>query len=343
METNFKHWFGLQLHITDKCDQRCTHCYIFNTPTFQQKELSLEHIKTIVENFKCFCESMECNPSIAITGGDPLLNPNIWNILRHLKKNNIPFDILGNPFHLTPSSVQKLVDFGCQKYQLSIDGLKITHDKLRKRGSFDATVEAIKILNNFGLKSHIMMTVSSLNYLEVPKVIEFVSQIPASGFSFARYCPTPLDRGLSNISPNEYRNFLSIVWDTYKKLANGKTKFFLKDHLWTPFLYEEGLFHLTQTDNIIYEGCGCAIRHMCVLPDGEVYACRRFQSPIGNCLQESFSEIFWGEKISHYREYEKMECFNCELFNYCRGCPAVSYGTSGSFYKKDPQCWRVIK
>lgn len=42
-------------------------------------------------------------------------------------------------------------------------------------------------------------------------------------------------------------------------------------------------------------------------------------------------------------DYKQMECYNCELFNYCRGYHAVSYETYGSFHKKDPQCWRVIK
>ena len=343
METNFNHWFGLQLHLTDDCDQRCSHCYIFNDPNFKRNQLSVLEVKNIIENFERFCLKMKCNPSITLTGGDPLLHENIWEILNLFACKNIPFDILGNPFHLNQTTAKKLFDLGCQKYQLSIDGLEETHDKLRKKGSFQETIRAIEVLNSSGIRSHVMMTVSKLNYFEVKSVVHFLSKSPVAGFAFARYFPTLLDKGISNISPEEYREFLASVWDTYKELSKEKTKFFLKDHLWTPFLYEKGLLKISKTSNIIYEGCGCAIRHMCVLPNGQVYSCRRFQSPIGNCLQQKFWDIFWGDAIAPYRDYKQMECYNCELFNYCRGCPAVSYGTYGSFYKKDPQCWRIIQ
>lgn len=329
----------MQLHITDDCDQRCRHCYIFNDKSLKKSNLSLSDISKVVENFEDFCTSIKCNPSIAITGGDPLIRKDIWDILEYFYSKNIPFDILGNPFHISDSVAARLKALGCEIYQLSIDGTENTHDSIRKRGSFKSTLNAIDILKKSDIKVHVMMTISNLNYKETIDVIKLVAKIPVDGFAFARYCPTTLDRGLTNIAPMEYRDFLSSVWDEYCKLAEGHTKFFLKDHLWTPFLYEKGLFDL-QDDDQIYEGCGCATRHMCVLANGDVYACRRFSSLLGNYLKNSFKELFFGTEIEKYREFEKMECFNCELFNYCRGCPAVSFGTYGSFYKKDPQCWR---
>ena len=336
---SFNHWFGMQLHITDDCDQRCKHCYIFNDKAFKRSYLSLSDVQKIMDNFEEICEYLECNPSISITGGDPLLHKEIWDILDYFHKKNIHFDILGNPFHLTDNSAKRLKELGCDTYQVSIDGMKETHDKIRKPGSFDATIEAICTLNNAKISSHVMMTVSKMNYLEVTDVIRFLVTIPVRGFAFARYCPTPLDRGLTNIPPQEYKEFLSNVWNVYSELAHGETKFFLKDHLWTPFLYEKGLFQKKEED-IVYGGCSCAIRHISVLANGDVYACRRFSSRIGNALKDSFKDLFFGKEIEQYRDLEKMECYSCELFNYCRGCPAVSYGTYGSFYKKDPQCWR---
>ena len=335
----FNHWFGMQLHSTDDCDQRCKHCYIFNDKSFKRSILSFADIQKIVENFCSVCKYLECNPSIALTGGDPLLHNEFWEIAEYLHQKDIPFDILGNPFHLNLEVAKRLKSLGCETYQISIDGMKHTHDSIRKPGSFDASIEAIRTLNKAGIESHVMMTISQMNYKEVVDVIRYIVEIPASGFAFARYCPTPLDRGIYNISPHEYREFLSQVWEVYDELAYRETKFFLKDHLWTPFLYEKGLFEIKDKD-VIYEGCGCAMRHMCVLANGDIYACRRFSSKIGNALVDSFKDVFLSEDIAPYRDFEKMECYNCKLFNYCRGCPAVSYGTYGSFYKKDPQCWR---
>jgi radical SAM protein with 4Fe4S-binding SPASM domain len=47
--------------------------------------------------------------------------------------------------------------------------------------------------------------------------------------------------------------------------------------------------------------------------------------------------------MEKFREFEKFEkCSQCELLAWCRGCPAVSYGTTGNFYGSDPQCWKKI-
>lgn len=74
-------------------------------------------------------------------GGDPILHSRFWDILALLQERNIPFTILGNPFHLTDEVCRRLKEYGCDKYQLSIDGMCETHDAIRKSGSFDTTVE----------------------------------------------------------------------------------------------------------------------------------------------------------------------------------------------------------
>lgn len=81
---------------------------------------------------------------------------------------------------------------------------------------------------------------------------------------------------------------------------------------------------------------------MTILPRGEVYACRRFESYVGNALTDSLEDIFVN-KIEKYRQFDKFEkCSKCELMGFCRGCPAVTYGSSHNFYGADPQCWKVV-
>lgn len=80
--------------------------------------------------------------------------------------------------------------------------------------------------------------------------------------------------------------------------ANGcKTTFQLKDHLWTLYLYEKGIFKLLENSNpnIIYDGCHCGIGHMTILPTGDVYACRRMESSIGSVFEKSMYELSCGD------------------------------------------------
>lgn len=123
-------------------------------------------------------------------------------------------------------------------------------------------------------------------------------------------------------------------------MADKETAFPLKDNLWTLWLWEKGLFQ-THGEELVLQGCGCGISHLTLLPDGTIYACRRFESPVGNVLKSSFEDIFLGKEIEKYREIDRLEgCKDCELMNYCRGCHAVSQGLCGDFFTRDPQCWR---
>ena len=101
--------FGLQWHITDKCDQRCKQCYIYEgTDKECSSELNLSTLNEILENFIQCCNKLDAEPVIAITGGDPLLYSKIWEFLELFKEKKIKFSILGNPFHLSYELVKKL-------------------------------------------------------------------------------------------------------------------------------------------------------------------------------------------------------------------------------------------
>lgn len=334
--------FGLQWHVTNECDQRCQHCYIWQK--YEKEGLrtnpTIEQCKKIIDDFLNFCHEMGVIPHFSITGGDPLLYQHIWELLNLIKEKEVNFTILGNPFNLTPRIVNQLKNLGCVSYQMSLDGLETTHDSLRKPGSFQATLQALPLLHQFGIRSMIMTTVSLLNYQEVADVVRLCVVNEVGNFAFARYCPTHGDIEY-NMSPMLYRQFLADIWQVYRELINGKTKFSLKDHLWTAFLYEEGLYDLCDEKDIVLDGCNCAISHMTLLPNGTVYACRRFDSLVGKIGQQTFKEIFLSSEMENFRQIKKLAgCKDCKLLNYCRGCHAVSAGTTGNFFDKDPQCWR---
>ena len=139
----------------------------------------------------------------------------------------------------------------------------------------------------------------------------------------------------------EYRLFLEDMWNVYQEHSSSKTKFIMKDHLWKLFMFEKGLIDLDKfSESIIYDGCHCAISHMTLLPNGDIYACRRFESKVGEIQKSSFFDVFFSEEMNKYRNYQKFEaCGNCELLRFCRGCPAVSQCVNNDFYSKDPQCW----
>jgi radical SAM/SPASM domain protein of ACGX system len=338
-------YFAFQWHITDSCDQRCQHCYIFSENNhFNLKEMSWPEIESVLENCLDMCTKANRIPYFYITGGDPILHSRFWDLMELFKSKEIAFTILGNPFHLNDKVCQKLKACGCERYQLSIDGLRETHDAIRKPGSFDITLEKIKCLHSTGIRAVIMTTVSGTNVDEIPAIIDLVVEHKADVFAFARYCPTSTEKS-THLTPERYRELLEVCWQKFEFYKESQTSFNLKDHLWTLFLHEKGLFEIPEglKDDIIYDGCNCSNSHLTILPKGDVYACRRFESNVGNVFNEKLYDIFTGEKMEFFREFDNFEkCSRCELKRFCRGCPAVTFGYTNNFYGADPQCWKQL-
>lgn len=339
-----KQYFAFQWHITDDCDQRCKHCYIFSENNCKPLDaMDWEQMQEVVANCCDFCQVYDRRPYFYITGGDPILHPDFWRLLELLKEKSIPFTILGNPFHLTDEVCRRMKDCGCEKYQLSIDGMRETHDWFRKPGSFDTTLEKIGCINRSGIRSVVMTTVSGTNIDEVPDIIDAVVQAGVNVYAFARYCPTSEEKE-TGIMPLRYRALLETCDAKFRAYeANGcQTYFSKKDHLWTLYEYETGAFKIPENarKGMIYGGCNCGNCHMTILPNGDVYACRRVQnSRVANVFEDRLADV-WVCAMETYRDYSKFKkCSRCELLAWCRGCPAVASGAHGDFYDADPQCW----
>lgn len=338
-------YFAYQFHITDECDQRCEHCYIFSEDNNKcLVEMKLEDVEKVINNCVAMCEKMKRLPYFYITGGDPILHKDFWKITKILKDKEIPFGILGNPFHLDDEVCRRLREYGCRKYQLSIDGMRKTHDSIRKPGSFDTTIEKIPVLRKSGIDVAVMTTVSGTNKDEMEDIVDLVVENNVDIFAFARYCPTSFEKE-THLEPKEYRDLLDRLWKKFETYKDRGTTFNLKDHLWNLYLYEKGLYRIEEglDKSVMYDGCNCANCHMTILPTGEVYACRRMESPIGNALKDGMYDLFIGDVMNAYRKYDQFEkCSQCELLRFCRGCPAVAYGYTHNMYSADPQCWKEI-
>jgi len=358
---NSNPFFSLQWHITSKCDQQCKHCYMFQSTELakNEKDLSFEEIIEVVKDFLDTCEKLNANAFIAFTGGDPLLREDFFSILdfirKEIHKRGMKFpiiDIMGNPFHLDLETAKNLKEKGVRRYQISIDGVREKHDVLRKKGSFQDSLEAIEVLKKTGITTIVMFTLSKFNAVDFFSLVELlVRDCEIDIFAFARLVRPELmpikDYRKVSFSPFEYRDFLIKVDSLYNTLHNAgyKTKFSLKDHLWKLFLYERGEFTFNSVnDGIVYGGCGIGVANLSVLCDGKVYACRRFPSLIGNVPKDKLIDIFLqSEKLNCYRELSNfIKCKKCELLQYCRGCGAVAYGVFGSFFAPDPQCWKKL-
>ena len=337
--------FPIQWHVTDACDQRCKHCYIFAEGAPPVVTMPYEVCERVVEQIEGLCQRLNMDPYVYLTGGDPILHQDFWRVMELLHRRSIRIAIMGNPFHLTPEVCARMQELGCVKYQLSLDGLRETHDGFRKPGSFEATLAAIPLIQGAGMWANVMTTVSAANAAELPDLIDLVADLNVDVYAFGRYCPTSGQRvDEFHMEPLAYRDLLIECQRRIvaQKERGARTFYYKKDHLWKLLEWEQGTFTIPAgTDShAFHDGCHCGRGHLTILPTGTVFACRRMDSPVGDVARESLASIYFGDRMDAYRNIGGFEkCAACPLHGWCRGCPAVAFGYTGSRYAADPQCW----
>jgi len=342
--------YAFQWHITAKCDQRCRHCYMYDSLSYESErsnQLSLtDCLRALkkIEDFKIKLSKLvndKVSLGIVLSGGDPILEPFFFELLSSVKLVADSITILGNSYHIDETVAKKLRQLSVGSYQISVDGLKETHDAFRKKGSFNDAFRALKILREAGIRENIMMTVSPENIDEVFPLVEYAASKDVSRFGFARIAEFGNAKDMpKRLQPLAYRKFLlKYLW--YKghlKKRGASLNLSEKDHLFKLLKKELRLYKPVPGE---HDGCHMVRNHLSILADGTIYACRRFPNPLGNIKNDDLFKVYQSQAAQKFTDYKNFEkCRSCELGLYCRGCPAVAHGVTGSAFKADPQCWK---
>jgi len=134
-----------------------------------------------------------------ITGGDPVLNQDYKKLFEELKRRNKRIYVMGNPETLTPEVLEFFKEVGVIQMQMSLDGLKETHDFYRGKGSFDLTVKALEILDEYGITGTIMFTLTAENKDELVPLMNYLAyNTKAKGFAFDLVCGVGNARDISD-------------------------------------------------------------------------------------------------------------------------------------------------
>ncbi|MFP4403613.1 MAG: radical SAM protein, partial [Candidatus Woesearchaeota archaeon] len=85
--------FHLQWHITERCNLSCKHCY--QDENFIKDELGLDKLKIILDKYIKFLKLFNLNNNrISITGGEPFIRKDIFDLIKIINSKNIKYGIL---------------------------------------------------------------------------------------------------------------------------------------------------------------------------------------------------------------------------------------------------------
>lgn len=176
----------LALHVTWKCQLRCKHCYNRNyITTNTPNEIPLETIENICIYFLNTEFSLK-DYSIILSGGEPLLYSKfeqLGDLIREFQDHII----LSTNGILIP----KYIDVFDKNdgIQVSIDGDRETHDRIRGKGTYDKAIEALECLKEHGIKHSIGFALCKWNFYCIDYIIELCKKYECTMLNFGLYQP----------------------------------------------------------------------------------------------------------------------------------------------------------
>ncbi len=318
--------FTLQWHITQDCDLHCKHCYDRSDRTAP----TLEQALTIIDDLDAFCHQRRVKGQISFTGGNPLLHPDFLSIYRAATDLGFTLFVLGNP--TTREQIETLLSIQQPDFfQVSLEGLPEYNNFIRGKGHFEKTMRFLEMLRELGIYSMVMLTLTKENIHQVLPLAELL-RAKADVFYFNRLSKVGRGASLELPPKHDYIPFL----ERYVEACEKNPVLGLKDNLINVLNYQKGSEPFGGCTGF---DCGAAFNFVAVLADGEVHACRKFPSPIGNIFHQRIAEIYDSKIAQRYRS-GCAECRSCLLRPVCGGCLASSYSSGlDVFEKKDPYCF----
>ena len=319
--------FTLQWHLTQACDLHCRHCY----DRSEREAVAFERALAVLDDFDRFCRTKHVRGAITFTGGNPLLYPDFIPLYRAAHEYGFAVAVLGNP--TGRPVLEELMGIGKPEFfQLSLEGLEGHDEWVRGPGHFKRTLRCLQVLRDLAIPSMVMLTLTQENLGQViPLALSLRGKTDV--FHFNRLSRVGGGAHLRLPSREAYRSFL----EEYVTASKEHPVMGLKDNLINIVLTERGEALFGGCTGF---GCGAAFNFMTLLPDGEVHACRKLPSPIGNIGRQSLTEIYDSGHARRYRQRPR-GCKDCDLRAACGGCLAVIHSDGLDISRdRDPLCFR---
>lgn len=327
--------FVLQLHITNKCNKRCIHCY---QEDYKEEGLSLEEIYKIIDEFIEIVsiynieKKLECIPQVNLTGGEPFVREDIFEILKYLNLKGVRFAILSNGSLFTNELVKKIKDYNPVFIQVSIEGGEQTTDEIRGENSYKEVLKALKRLNKYKIYSLVSFTASNKNFREFSNAVRLAQKGRANKIWTDRYVPKYGEEAeIKTLNSKELIEYITLIKKEQKSIRNKafNTK-----------IYGDRSLHFLNGHSQSYI-CSAGDNLLVVTENGDVMPCRRLDVIAGNIKYKSLKDIYFNSF-----EFRKLRCKivpkgceKCTLLNICKGgAKCISYGVYNTYTIGDFAC-----
>lgn len=318
--------------LTESCNFRCVYCYAECGP---EKKQCLESQLTLEQAYMVVDEIVGMGfDSLNFTGGEPLLNRNVFKIAKYAKGRGLTCGILTNGSLITEENIKKFKVFDYVKVSLDSENETI-NDITRGKGAYHKIIRSLDLLCDNNINTCIGSVVTKYNKNYVDKLLKFVDKnYNVVSHSLTNYIS--VGRAKENdigCSFEEIDIVNEAIFQTKKQLQKDSVNMIAQD-----IFYSDGK----------KTSCGMGMGEVFINYKADVYPCRMTYNQdfyLGNML-----EIGLKKALSNFDEKRKqfhvdnLECKDCDYKYLCGGgCRVYHSSHSGDVKKNSPEVCEQYK
>ena len=299
---------------TLRCNMACRHCGSDCRVSAATPDMPFEDFEKVLMRIKEAYDSHHI--TIVVTGGEPLMRPDIEKCGRRMYDLEYPWGMVSNGRLMSEKKIDSLLGAGMRSATISLDGLEEEHNWLRgKSDSFFYASKAIERLSkepDFGFD--VVTCVNKKNIGRLEEIKEYLISLGVKDWRVFKIFPVgrAAEDPLLKLSGEEYRALMEFIVKTRKE---GRIHL---SHACEGFL---GPYEGKVRDNLFYCGAGITVGGIRI--DGSISACTSIRSSMDqdNIYRDDFVDV-WEHRFDNMRERtwaRKDECAQCKYWKWCLG------------------------
>ena len=334
---------------TAGCNLTCRHCRRLDIcgSGLAPGDMETAQCLKLVEDIAAFAK-----PILVLSGGEPLIRPDIFEIARHGTDLGLPVALATNGTQIEEEVADKIVAAGVRRVSISFDGATPeVHDAFRGLpGSFDKAVAGFRRLRERGMSMQVNCTVARHNDHQLEEILALTLSMGAEALHFFMLVPVGCGVELSRkqqLSPERYEEVLNWVYDKTLEYPKLQLKATCAPHYFRIILQRGGAKEMLTKGHgqgamhQMTRGCLAGTAVCFVSHKGEVFPCGYLPVAAGKVTETPFEQI-WNEShlFQVLRDTGNLtgKCGLCEYKNVCMGCRARSFGEKGDYLAEEPYC-----
>ncbi len=341
-------------NLIRRCNLACKHCYTNSFDRDFEGELSTAQVFRVLEDLWAAQVRV-----LVLSGGEPLLRPDIFAIGRRAKAMGFYTGLSSNGTRIDAANVEELAGVGFAYLGVSLDGLGATNDAFRrKEGAFHEALTGIRLARDHGVKVGLRFCLTRETANDLPGILRFLEQERIDKFYLSHLNYS--GRGRINRRTDAHfamtRAAMTLLFEEAwrcERAGNGREfvtgnndadgVFLLR---WVQRHFPDRVEHL-RAHLLAWGGNATGVNIANIDSQGEVHPDSFWGSyALGNVLERPFGEI-WADTSDPLMRGLKQRprpvrgrCATCPELALCNGNTRVrAWAETNDFWAEDPGCY----